>query len=93
MIDPAVWRLIQLREEARERLSDLRTTFKLLGLSERDVARSLAFSNIVCSLPTSETQWLFFLQDAHIRREDRCFAEAEARIASQQTQDSSWRIE
>ncbi len=85
MIDPIVWRLIQLREEARERLFALRAAFHCLGLSERDVARSLAFSNIVCSLPTSETQWLFYLQEANIRCEDRRIAEAEAIRAFQQS--------
>lgn len=88
MIDPTVHRLIQLREEARDRLANLRKSFHCLGLSEKDVLRSLAFSNIVCSLPTSETQWLFCLQEANIRCQDRRIAEAEALQASQHSQNS-----
>jgi hypothetical protein len=85
MIDPTVQRLIRLREEARERLFALRTAFHCLGLSERDVFRSLAFANIVCSLPTSEMQWLFCLQEANVRSEDRRIAEAESIRAAQKT--------
>ncbi|MBC7883254.1 MAG: hypothetical protein H7Y37_18345 [Anaerolineae bacterium] len=71
MNDSIARQLTQLRQDARERLADLRTTFQQLGLSERDVARSQAFSDIACSLPTSQFQWFVFLQEANIRSEDR----------------------
>jgi hypothetical protein len=85
MIDPTARRLTQLRQEARDRLCDLRKTFQCLALSERSVARSLAFSDIANSLPISQFQWFVFLQEANIRCEDRRIAEAEAIRASQQS--------
>lgn len=75
MNDPTARHLTQLRQIARERLLELRTTFQCIGLNEKDVLRSLAFSNIVCSLPTSETQWLMLLQEANVYCQERRIAE------------------
>jgi hypothetical protein len=51
-------------EEGLERLESLRQLFKTLGLGEREVLLSQAFSDIVHSLPDQEAYALWMLQQS-----------------------------
>ena len=51
-----------LRQNAYRRLDSLRFFFRAQGLGEKSVQRSIAFSEILCSLPASEWSWLLNVQ-------------------------------
>lgn len=51
-----------LRQDAYRRLDSLRLFFRAQGLGEKSVRCSVAFSEILCSLPAREWEWLLNVQ-------------------------------